>query len=139
MEKIIECLENIDYEYETRTQNLKNKISANKKSKLEHIDENDFLINLIELKKHIKKINNIDIEAYKKLDLLRGSWIEDYNKIYHLHENNKKKLFGYSNDKIQAYFDDLEMTTDSIKKVTNGLKTKVISLQIQDFLKSQSV
>jgi len=141
MERIIECLDKIDDEYENITENLKSKISMSSKTLLEPIEEQELLKNFVELKKYTKKINDIDVEFYDKLNLLHDSWVEDYNKIYSFCVNNKskgllfkKKLSFHDYEKVRAYCDDLEITTKSIKKVTRKMNTKISSLLIQEFL-----
>jgi hypothetical protein len=145
MEKIIECLSKIDHEYKIRTENIKNKISKISKSLLEPIDEKYFLKNFIELKKYAKIIDDIDVKFYDKLKILHDSWMEDYNKIYSFCISSKskglifkKKLSSYDYDKVKAYCDDLEITTNSIKKITKWMNTKISSLQIQEFLRTKN-
>ena len=142
MERIIACLEKIDNEYETRSKNLKNKISKSLKVIPEPIEERYFLLNFIQLKKHAKKIDDIDTEFYDKLNLLHDSWMDDYNRVYSFCINKerkslffKKKLSSYDYDKLQAYCDDLEITKNSIKKVIKEMRTSISFLQIQEFLK----
>jgi len=142
MERIIVCLKKIDNEYKIKTSELKNIISSDPREKLDIVEENYFLIHFNELKTHMKQINDIDEEFYKKLNLLHDAWIEDYDKVYNLCVNTKKKdlllkkkISVYDNDKLHAYCDDLKSTTKSIENVIKRMNIKISSLQIQEFLK----
>lgn len=142
MDVIMRCLKDIEHKFGTKTEYLTGAVSVNINitKKLECVEQSYFSLNFLELKKHIKIIEKIDKDFYIKLKTLHGLWIEEYNIVCDEYLNTtkkgifKKRIPKHSYDKMLAYCDDLEITIRSIKETIGDLKTKIYSIQIQNFL-----
>lgn len=78
---------------------------------------------------------------YKQAESLHLSWCEDFNKIVEVYSKStkkgflfKKKIDDFSKDKIKAYLDDLQNTTQQLKLRIDKILMRISALPDSKFL-----